>query len=631
MNFLFDLSLLGGIFLFLKFNIAIIFLGFIGHLLCPKLNNNYISLSSNIIIGAITVSILTSIVRVGLNTYLIPMMAPLIYLMYYKYRIKRETPFMFKYDFNFLIKILILSSMIFTYNRIISIETSTDSITYMYDDNAHYSKISYDIYENRHESNFYKGLKNVENRPPYHYFELWLTSFLSKVLNLLNYSCFIFIIKTLNLFLISNFIIGICKNFKLKKSKIFLVLSLPFLTSLPPLFANIGLPWYLDFNYTNISIIHYFGAQPTLYYLIFCSTLIIIKEECLGILFYSFSAIIHPLLVLIIPLSIIILFTYELIIMNDRQRNFSMILKSRIIPIISSLFILLMFKAINNDTSKDVIGMINLYDLHVPIIIFFKVLLSSILYCPIYILGILIVINKQTQKFKTTISFLVSFLISSFIFYSFFYDKLNNNITQVIFISWNIVFIFWGFIFLIYGLSFLKRKTKYILTLLVFANILWGGVNTFSEKYSSFGPVYSWNNHEPVRNISKKDLKDLSQIIDTIGYKAGYIINNFKPRGIHLSELNYLYSINNEISIYRLNSVPHDTNQIRSNKVLKSSFFSSFNINNQINEEQIAQAINRLKIKWLFVDHSKYILPNFLKKEFNMEYEFQNFSIFKKQ
>ena len=125
-------------------------------------------------------------------------------------------------------------------------------------------------------------------------------------------------------------------------------------------------------------------------------------------------------------------------------------------------------------------------------------------------------------------------------------------------------------------------------------NLIFSLWNTFSETFSSYGPVYAWNKHKHIKKLSQEDYGKLGDLVPK-GVNIGYILNeNSYTRGIHISDFSYLQSINNNVNTYRLNSTEYDESNIGANRILKKSIFYDSHGLEKNSKTQILMAINSL-------------------------------------
>jgi hypothetical protein len=228
------------------------------------------------------------------------------------------------------------------------------------------------------------------------------------------------------------------------------------------------------------------------------------------------------------------------------------------------------------------------------------------------------------------ILFLGLFVISCFTFFSYYYDIIAGDIIQLQYISWNIPVIIFGTVFLIQAIPYVFGNKQYFIIGILALNTLWGLFNTFGEKYSSLGGVFPWN-HKGT-NYQINDVKKLSKLTQTIGYNGGYVIDikDTNARNISQSDIIELSCFIPEINTLRLNTILNDEKDLGCKRIITNTHFEKHHMKDEQNKSQILHVISQNHIDWLFVQESRYLLPDFLENIFPNMHEFEKFRIYSK-
>lgn len=600
----------------------------LGKTLNIKLSNTYFEIGTSLALGLIFYSSGISIYKCGFFTQQFLLLFLVLILLYYGKN--KKTIHFSSYSWGKILSCIIILSSAFAFTFLTSVYFDGEVFNFLFDDNYLYSKRAYEIYVNSKETTY---LQNLEISPSHHYshyIELWPVEPLSNMLNMNNYIFLIFIQRPIIISAILFFIIGYCKEFRLSKTKKVFAICILFLTSVPNFLNFENAPWYLIFNQRNLSLIHYFGAQPVLLYLIMGFTVYRYNSRSSGLIILSFTSIINPLFLVIVPLFLLSLMVFSKIEFLKKQKTTLRISnKIYLITIIISISCILhsVLIGMGKSETNSILSTINVNSLIVFLNILFRSLVCVSIYCFIYFL-FLVKIKTFNSKEKEQILLLVIFLFSSIIIYSFFFDFFKGDLEQIIFIIWTVPIVFFGTLFLLKSISFTERYGKLWITL-ISINTIFGICNTFFEYNSSFGPVYNWNQPN-YKKIQTNDLKLMDKLIPTIGLNGGYILNgnDKKTRGISVSDLAFLNSFNDEINTYRLNTVDFDENHFVAQKILKNTILNKFHNKEPNDRLQIIEAIKQLKIDWIYVNDIKYIFPKFLKNSYTKKYSFETFTIY---
>lgn len=618
---------------FVQYLIALTITFFIGR---PLISNHfksvYTTTACSLITGLIIISCFFSVFITKGNTQLLLLTILPFILLYYR-KGKWKLVFNLKVTKQNICYVLLITSTCFFYNYILRLPVIENEIFFMFDDFANYSKISIDFLKYGNENIYYDSLFTVEKHNPYHYLEIWYNSFFSNIFSANHYLFYVYNLQAIFLTITFFLILGISKELIFSNKQIFFASFIPFLTSIPPFFNYLNLPWFMELNQRNLSIIHYYNCQPIYIFLLATVFVFLKKSKKLGLILFSFTALINPLFIGIVPLTLLSLLIFENLTNKNtvrfKMKEYFAIYSYIIVPIIISFSIIIGLKVIGLDFGEAEGKNFNMKFFLIAGNIFLRSILNAVIYCPIYLLGYILIL-KSNNFLKATVKFLIIFLLASLLFYSLFYQQIGGDIVQIIFNSWNIVLITFGWLFLIYSIPKNKPKTNKVLIPLILINLIFSLWNTFSEKFSSYGPVYAWNQH----NVKKMDLDDynkLKYLISELGTNGGYIIKDSShTRGLHISDLNFLLSIDNKINTYRLNSTMFDQNNFSANKILNQSFFNGYHNQEQNDRNQILVSANRLKVNWIFVDSTRYIFPVFLRMHFPNKHTFKTFNIYSK-
>lgn len=620
-----DIQAFGLIIIFIKTLLFLTLSYFIGLLFIKDYKDDLTNFLLSTVVGLIIISVFSALFKYGITSQIIPLLAIPIYQFYYK-RVNQinllKIPIISRKS---IVILMIVFSGIYLYNFFISIRVTEDSITFLFDDFYYYS----DLIKLNWEEGVERTTKPIIvqdklNHLPYHYFELWYSGFASNTLKI-NYSSWFLLghksIITLLLF-ISFYILA--REFRLNYFYLFLFLFVPFLTSLPDITTYFDLPWYLQLNYRNLSIINHVGAQPLILFLIISFLLLIKNDFEIGLIFFSLTSIINPLLIGIIPLTFILTITNSFIF----QKGF-WALHKKIIYRGFCLSILITLYTMIVCSSAKVINLNELFsfsNIATSFVVFCKIIIAFFIYFAIYTFSLFH--NKaknKVQPFFLELSLI--FLFSSIIFFSFFYDSVGGNLNQILFVVFNFPLIIFGWLFLLKEVSLSERILSKFLLVICLLNVTFGVWNTYSEFSSSFGPLYWWNKNQG-HKVSINDATNLNLFFKNKTTKIGYIINNDSySRGVNISDLSYLSSINQNIESFRMHSVKDDFSNIRMlNNLKQSIYFSAINSNKV---KEIKQIAKKLDIEWIYVDNKRFIIPDTIKKQSERIIKFQGFSLYK--
>lgn len=599
----------------------------IGLFLIEENENDYIKLLYAAISGLIVISSVSAISRTGGNTMLLPLLILPCYQLYLKYKTGRNTFQIFRIKSSVLYKSLIILIVIFTYNYFTSIKISDEQITFLFDDNFYYADLI--------KTNWIHGVETTKNpilfsdlgHPPYHYFELWISGFASNTFNINYSSWFIFGHKTIMLFLLFLALFVIGKMMNLSKYQLSLFLFVPVLTSIPDFTSTIDLPWYLQINFRNLSIINYTGAQPVILFILICLIFLIEKNYKLALLIFTIIGVINPLFIGIIPISFAIMFLLSLVSKFSKTSFYSYLNDKKNILLfmtVNLIFTAYIILSCPSPQSINITELLSIKNLLITSNIFFRVVVAFCIWFSLY--SFFIFWARRKTEYRLLIDFSMIFTLASFLFFAFFKDTIGGDLIQIIYISGSVPIIVLGWLFLIKHINQFNTSRQYLLTSFCYLFIIFSVWNTYSEFNSSFGPQYWWNKNQG-NKMSWNDAKRINNLFDnnnTIGY---FLNEDSYCRGVHMSDLSYIHAINENISTYRMNIVKHDLNHKTFHQILLNSKFGPYIDMNQ--NEIFENMKTQLNIDWIYIDNDRFILPRFIEKEAKEKIKFENFTLYK--
>ena len=612
---LFSHLFLGGIILFFCYNI--------GRLITPQTKNKYWDFSNSIFLGLISISTTAACLFTKFNTQLFPLLALIILL----FRVKSKNKLSLKRGN--LITISLIFLIAFCYFSIVTLHHNIDSILFFNKDYAFYSKVSYNLIHNKNESNLIFHLGSDSHKSLYHYIELWFNGSVSNLFNTNYHLTICFITYPLILTTLILYLIGFVKYLQLKHAFGVYIICIPFLTSLPPFISFFYDSEYLNFAYICKSMVHYIGMYPLVCFLLFSSTFFFRGKSNLAILIFSFTGLINPLFLGVIPLCLIVFWITQKLLRKQISHDNKEEKPNIITPLfISVLIICYSIFMVGVDLTFSGGNMVfPNRSLLVELSVLSSLILSTILYCPIYLLGFYLnyIFFQHT---RLLIIFFFSLSFSCFIIFSYYYDIIAGDIIQLQYISWNIPIIIFGSIFLVQVISRLTKPKKHIILTLIIINACWGFYNTLGEKYSSLGGVFPWNVSGKSYRID--DIKRLSRITKSIGYNGGYIIDikDTLARNISQSDIIELSCFNPQINTLRLNTTLNDDEDLGCKRIIQNTFYELHHLQDSENKDQILYMIAKNNIDWIFVNERRYLYPEFLRKEFKNKHEFHSFTIY---
>lgn len=625
MNLYLDHPISAQIILFLLGVFLIWICHFIGRLLLSEGDVTYWNMANSILLGFLMISIVTAFSYTFLNSQLTPLFILIGLLYFFK---KKNEIVIDKRKLLFLAVIFVLP---FIYVCIVTVKHSQDSIIFMSKDYAFYAKLSYNLINSQIETNLVYDISTTNGHPIYHYIELWFNGGISHLFGTNYYLTFCFVYTPLIITTILLYLLGFIEALRLSWKLAILVMCIPILTSLPPFFSFIDLPWYLSFDFINKSIIHYCGVYPLVCFLLMSFTYFWLNRIYLALIIFSFTGLINPILIGVIPLCLL----FFSIIHWFLQKRFSSFQEitfyNLFIPLLISIGVAtysILMSGMNVSYPQGEMGFPERSP-EVELTVGLKLLISTVLYCSIYLYGFYLSLRYFPMQ-RTLNLFLGLFVFSCFAFFSYYYDIIAGDIIQLQFISWNIPVIIFGTVFLIQAIPYVLVKKQYFIVGLLVLNTFWGMLNTFGEKYSSLGGIFPWNNTGTSYNIN--DVKKLSILTQKIGYNGGYVIDikDTNARNITQSDIIELSCFIPKINTLRLNTIINDETDLGCKRIIANTHFEKHHMKDEQNKNQILHVISQNHIDWLFVQDNRYIFPDFLENVFPNVYEFQKFTIYSK-
>ena len=626
-SILVDLNFLGMTILFFKMIGFLLISIAIGLILIEENENDYLMLLYATISGLIVISSVSAIVRTGGNTMLLPLLIVPCYQLYRRYKIGGNTFQVIRIKPSVLYKSLIVLIVLFTYNYFASIKVNNEEITFLFDDNFYYADLIKTNWVHGIETTNNPILFSVSGHPPYHYFELWISGFASNTFNINYSSWFIFGHKTIMLFLLllALFVMGKMMNFS--KYQLSLFLFVPVLTSIPDFTSTLDLPWYLQINFRNLSIINYIGAQPVILFILIFLIFLIEKNYQLALLIFTLIGVVNPLFIGIIPISLAIMCLLSLVSKITKTsfygylNNYKNILLFMLLNLIFTAYIMLLCPS---PQSINITELLSIKNLLITSNIFFRVAVAFCIWFSIYSLNI--VWARRGTEYRYLIDFSLIFTLASFLFFAFFKDTIGGDLIQIIYIIGSVPIIVLGWLFLIKHMNQFNTRRQYLLTSFCYLFIIFSVWNTYSEFNSSFGPQYWWNKNQG-NKMSWNDAKRINNLFDNNNAIGYFLDEDSYCRGVHMSDLSYLHTINENISTYRVNIVKHDLKHKTFHQILLNSKFGPYTHMNQ--HKTFENMKTQLNIDWIYIDNERYILPLFIKKEAKAEIRFENFTLYK--
>lgn len=293
-------------------SIAIFFI--LGMFFSPKVNNRYLQIGVQFLLGFLFFVTIISVLTVGYKTMMFPFLGMYGFLFFKK--MKNKITFNFKLSYQEVFFILIFSLIIYFIHALNCNLELGESILIGNTDFSFYSYQGHNFYTSSNESLFFDQIKYLENPSSfYHNTDLWISGFYSFYFNIIPYYSYFILYSSLSLLALFLILFGWAKaNFNNKYISFLFVILCVFGT-------NIILPFELPRS--NYSILELFNIGIPLYtckpYILMASTIVMFlalfqaESKKWIILFLPFASLLNPGIALILPIAYLLLLSLSLL------------------------------------------------------------------------------------------------------------------------------------------------------------------------------------------------------------------------------------------------------------------------------------------------------------------------------
>ena len=624
----------GQLLILLKSVLLLMVLFLVGHCLLPKSSDNLpLSVANSVATALIVSSALFATVHTAGRSFLLPLViyAGLVGVMVWKAAGFRQPG---------LKKILSLEGacwllafvLLFVLNSLTTQPFDAQGIVVINPDISLYANWARHLMESGRETLPQDLLTAKSMQSFYHFIDLWFVGWGAAAFHINIYVFYALVYKPLLQFTLVAFVVGFARLLGLSRGLQALSCLTLFTTALYPFRDASPARWYLDLSATSYPLYHYIGTYfVAVDFFLILSAFWFYRRPDVAIILLSMLGLINPLFIPVVPLFLALVLTIyglrkrfawltpaNVVAEGDRRAYLLAFAISVLLFVFFKLFII-------GDASEGALDLFRLKTYLVAFNVLARKVFVSLVYFPICVAGYVFLI-KRCPAYRTVALLFLYLFVAGIVFMSLVFETIQGNIIQVPAILWNFPLVTLG------SLGFLlmireSERYRRLLLVLFLINALWGVYNTFSEKNSTFHPIYRFNHAG--ETIAYEDIDTLSEIVRTHGERGGYFLKpDQQTRNLNVTDfVTYNAFTSSYSNSYRLSAIEFDHYHKEANRVYKNTLVYSLNEDPTVGNKPLA-IVEKMNVRWLVVDDQHYYLPDELKSLFEKKYELSGFRIF---